>query len=423
MTLTLKLENFDQLDNGSLAWITLNGHGASAGRSTSMDWVLPDATRHVSSHHFDIEFRDGSYWLTDVSTNGTFLLGQNHRLQGPLHLQGGERLIVGHYIIVAEVGNAITNAPQVSPTYTSRAEEADPWDLGVSPQAPVNPLPHRPEGARSFDDVAQDFMPMPPQAPSVAPPAPQPAPNVPAAEPGYPPVAPMPMPSPVVHQASPQGTPPNPTPQPVPTGGTAPAVPQAVPDQAILRAFCEGAGLDPDLAASANSEHLARIVGQALRHASDEIMRMLQDRASVKQFTKGGERTMRNAHGNNPLKFLPDSSEALNAMFLNPREGFMEGPQGVASAMADLRGHQQAVFAALQPALAAVLEGLSPEEIEAAEDSRALLSGSRRGKLWDSYVSRWDAKVSQADHGMLDVFLQAFAQAYSNAVQKEGNFG
>ncbi|WP_141118064.1 FHA domain-containing protein, partial [Leisingera sp. JC1] len=124
LTLTLRLENFDLLENGGPVWITLEGHGASAGRNKSMDWVLPDATRHVSGHHFDISYRDGCYWLTDVSTNGTFLQGQPHRLQGPLQLRGGERLIAGHYVISVEAGAA-------APAAQSRAEEdADPWDLG-----------------------------------------------------------------------------------------------------------------------------------------------------------------------------------------------------------------------------------------------------------------------------------------------------
>ena len=426
MTLTLRLENFDQLENGSPVWITLDGRGASAGRSQAMDWVLPDSTRHVSGHHFDITFSNGVYWLTDVSTNGTFLQGQNHRLQGPLQLQGGERLITGHYIIAVETG-AVSAPMHQAPA--PAAEDADPWDLGLTPQAPVNPLPHRGGSGRAFDDAAQDFLPLPPQAPNASPApapaaAPAPAPAPPAADPGYPPVAPVPMPSPVTPpRAAPPSAPPAPDPQPVPTGKPAPAAPPAAQSQDILRAFCEGAGLDPALAAAADPEQMARAAGQALRQATDEIMRMLQDRASVKQFTKGGERTMRNAHGNNPMKFLPDSREALDAMFLNPREGFMQGPEGFASALADLRGHQQAVFAALQPALAAVLLDLSPEEIEAAEGGRALLGGSRRGKLWDSYVSRWDAKASQADHGMLDVFLKAFAQAYSDAVQGMGILG
>ena len=338
-----------------------------------MDWVLPDTSRHVSGHHFDVRYHDGAYWLTDASTNGTFMQGQHHRIQGPLQLRGGERLIVGHYIISVDAGMPAAQAAPRPPVSQGSGyqDDADPWDLGMQPQDPVNPIPQAPANARAFDDVAQEFlqlspqMPSPSRTPAAAPEAapPPPAPEAPA---GQPPIAPVPMPSP----ASPTPAPapqPAASPPPMPTSASAPAMqqqPQA-PDRTadILRAFCEGAGLDPNLARTSDPEKLAHALGQATSSAATEVMRMLQDRASVKQFTKGGERTMRNAHGNNPMKFLPDAPQAMETMFLAPREGFMEGPESFATALADLRSHQQAVFAALQPALAAVLDGLSPEEI------------------------------------------------------------
>ena len=440
MTLTLRLENFELLQDGSPAWITLQENSINVGRNRAMDWVLPDPSRHVSGHHFDVSFHDGAYWLTDVSTNGTFMQGQHHRIQGAVQLRGGERLVVGHYIIAVESGAAGAQPAAIpQPSYGTSDEEADPWDLGLQPQDPVNPLPRAPASAHAFDDVAQEFLQLTPQmppaqaAPATPPPIPSPPPTTPSpyvlpAEPaagqaaGQAPIAPMPMPSPASPAHPPQATPAPPPSQAMPAAAPPAQAPAADNGAAVLRAFCEGAGLDPQLAGSADPEKLAHALGQAVSSATGEIMRMLQDRASVKQFTKGGERTMRNAHGNNPLKFLPDPHQAMDTMFLTPREGFMEGPESFASALADLRGHQQAVFAALQPALAAVLMGLSPEEIESSEEGRALLGGSRRSKLWDSYVARWDKKASEAEHGMLDVFLKAFAQAYADAAAKHGKF-
>ena len=97
MTLTLKIENYDRLENGGPATITLERRGASVGRREAMDWVLPDPQRHISGHHFDVTYADGAYWLTDLSTNGTFLQGQRYRLEGPHRLSHGDRLVVGHY--------------------------------------------------------------------------------------------------------------------------------------------------------------------------------------------------------------------------------------------------------------------------------------------------------------------------------------
>lgn len=465
MTLTLRIENFDKLEDGGPLWLTLEGKGASVGRKTSMDWTLPDPARHISSHHFDIAFENGQYFVSDVSTNGTFLQGQSHRIQGKHPLAPGERIVVGHYVIVVELGGGNATAPQAAPAAAAPAyapapaAEADPWDFGGGALDPVNPLPSA-RNAHHLDDVAQDFVPlqqapaappipappvhtpdhgqiaaphatphMPPQSPpsgfaadggpmpQVPPALPQdggPMPQVPPApmpaaapQPGAIPMpAPVPAPTPAAAPGSPvPAQAPAPQPQPAPGSGTGGS-------SAIIRAFCEGAGLDASRASVDDPEAFARELGSALRTVTGEVMQMLNDRANVKQFTKGGARTMRGASANNPMKFLPDTNQALEALFTKPREGFQTGAAGYASALGDLRQHQMAVFAALQPALAEILDGLSPDEIEEAAASTAKLGPSRRGRNWDYFVELWDKKAEAGEHGMLDAFLEAFAKSY-----------
>lgn len=371
MTLILRIDNFDVLEHGGPVSITLNGNGCDVGRGKGMDWILPDPARHISSHHFSVAYRDGSYWLSDTSTNGTFLQGSPYRLQAPHQITGGERFTVGHYVIYADLANAASPAMQ-APAPMAQPAENDPWDFGTSAE-PVNPLQQRAD-PRHLDDVAQDFVPTP-----------------------------VPMPTPSAQSIPPQNFQP------------APPQPPAVDNSAILRAFCEGAGLNPTVYQDADAEVLARNLGAVVQSATREIMTMLQDRAAVKQFTKGGDRTMRSATGNNPLKFLPDAEQAVEAMFLKPRDGFMEGPEGFQNALSDIRNHQSAVFAALQPALASLLSGLSPDEIEDSAGS-GILGGASKNKLWEAYVERWDTKAEAGDHGLLDAFLAAFAKSYIEAV-------
>ena len=80
-----------------------------------------------------------------------------------------------------------------------------------------------------------------------------------------------------------------------------------------------------------------------------------------------------------------------------------------------------AVFAALQPALAEVLRGLAPDDIEGRESTSGNLLGSGKGKHWDTFVKRWDEKAKQGDHGMLDAFLLAFSRAYTEASKSDDN--
>lgn len=370
MTLTLRVENFDVLENAGPTSIVLDQRGCEAGRGRAMDWVLPDPSRRVSGQHFSVAFRDGAYWLADGSMNGTYVQGSAHRLQGAHRIQHGERFVVGHYVIVAEFAGA---AP-VTPPLASGGDDNDPWNFGTS-ATPVSPLP-MPANPHHLDDVAGDFVPMPIPVPvqvprvdaPVQPPVYQPAPSVP------------------------------------PQGST----------DAVLKAFCEGAGLNPAEYSDVDMVALAASLGQVVRHSTREVMSMLQDRAAVKQFTKGGERTMRSATGNNPMKFMPDAMAAIEVMFLKHRDGFMKGDDGFDNALRDIRRHQTAVFAALQPALAALLAGLSPDEIEGAVGSGMLGSGNR-AKFWDAYVEAWDAKAAAGDNGLLDAFLHAFADAYAAA--------
>ncbi|SFJ83680.1 type VI secretion system-associated FHA domain protein TagH [Jannaschia pohangensis] len=428
MSLTLKIDNYDRLETGGPTWFALEGRGCQAGRAASMDWVLPDPQRHVSGHHFEVTFDGANYWLRDVSTNGTFLEGERHRMQAPVRLAAGMRFTVGGYIVVVQSGSNVPGASGATPQgqYAPAPDLDDPWASVGGPLEPVNPIPAPPP--RHLDDVASDFVPGPPRSslqvpPQMAPLAPRPVaapplmpPHLQSQAPGQPAPAPsqVPMPAPVPPPMQPpmQAPAPPQMPQaapPPPVAPVAPAGPQAAD---LVAAFCQGAGLDPKTLSDEDAVKLMAEAGAALRVTATEIMAMLRDRSRVKEFTGGGARTMRSAEGNNPLKFMPDTTQALETLFVARKQGFQFGAEGMASAMSDVRSHQAAVFAALQPALREMLEGLSPEEIEA--ETKAGIMGRDKGR-WAAFVAAWDKKSAAGDNGMLDAFMKAFAKAYGEA--------
>ena len=396
MTLTLRIENFDSLQDGGPTSATVSGKGMPVGRSTAMDWSLPDPHRHISSHHFDITYRDNAYWLTDVSTNGVFLDGQRHRIEGAHQIRSGDRFQVGHYFIGAVLGNERAATAQPARTPPPAFDDSDPWAVSSAPVTPIDPNP-RPNPS-AFEDFSSEFIVNP------VPPAPQPAPEQPSS-------APIPAaPSPFGNSASPFS-------QPAPIATPAPQLPTAAPDNsaAIIAAFCEGAGIAPPPPGTpVDATAFARELGKTMQGVAVNLMAMLENRAAAKKFTRGGDRTMRRATDNNPLKFLPDPAQALEVMFTQPRPGFMPGSEAVTAALGDVKLHQMAVFAAIQPALIKLLADLSPEAIEEATGG-GLLAGGRR-KSWDEFVKRWDAKVANHENGMLDVFLAHFAESYAAAV-------
>ena len=74
VALHLKLDNVTNLPDGGPTSLDVQGRrSVDIGRNTYLDWTLPDPARVVSGRHCEIHFRDGGYWITDISTNGTFL--------------------------------------------------------------------------------------------------------------------------------------------------------------------------------------------------------------------------------------------------------------------------------------------------------------------------------------------------------------
>jgi type VI secretion system protein ImpI len=69
----------------------------------------------------------------------------------------------------------------------------------------------------------------------------------------------------------------------------------------------------------------------------------------------------------------------------------------------------------MQQALRMLVADLDPQAISAeTEEDRGIASlmGSRKAKLWDIYVARWQAKARRHEGGMVDVFMQYFAECY-----------
>lgn len=469
-TLTLRIENHATLDNGGPVTLTLTGKGAQVGRKSGNDWVLPDPSRHISGHHFDVSFENDAYFLTDVSSNGTFIHGERYRIDGTHQIADGDRFTVGQYIIKAEL-TADVPQPETEPPMATPQQPAAPYSPPPGP-----PAPPAPPQIDEFNDVWGDLggdgslqAPPPRQALTPSPAASVQAPGeygqeptggaVPqqpdfsqmGAAPGVAPAAPTAFPipgersvaaSPAIGtppSAEPAAQPPMPPvpdpaapgigsegfgiaqsatpPQPVaPQPQAAPVYPPTANTDAFLRAFMEGAGITDASQLQIPPEHLGRILGQVARVGTNELMRMLQDRAAVKLFVSNEDRTMRVATGNNPMKFMIDSDQAFEAMFLEPREGYLTGADGFENALSDIRRHQAAVIAALQPALAEMLVGLAPDEIEG-EISGGIMGGSSR-KAWDEFTKRWEARAAQGENGMLDAFIKAFSRHYAEALRK-----
>ncbi len=119
--LTLTIENTECLPKQVPACMHVPNHGCLAiGRNSELSWTLPDPHRFISGRHCEIYDRAGTYWLYDLSTNGTFINGGHDRIRAAQPLRHGDRIAIGIYVIAV----TIEPEPTVVGRFPPATEEA-----------------------------------------------------------------------------------------------------------------------------------------------------------------------------------------------------------------------------------------------------------------------------------------------------------
>lgn len=451
MTIFLMIENLDQLADGGPIQFQADRRGFELGRERHLDWTLPDPSRFVSGRHCEVRYERGGYYLYDVSRNGTFLNGSPSRMKSPHRLESGDRLQIGPYLISVTVQAPAAGAGDEEEFGGAPvAGGVDSiWDTGApaAPPADRRDFVQPAAKGRRAPDIAEQFM----ELPSIqAPPAPfAPPPSAsPFGAPAVSPAAPLGAPPPAAENpfARPPGGAESPFAQPMPgqpriapapdAGGMAegfiqpvvraqpapapvlpgPAAPRPGSGGNFLAAFAAGAEISPAALAGRDPDELAHELGQLLNIVVRQLSGLLKARAAAKAMTKSGKRTTLQAGGNNPLKFIPTPDETIEVM-LAGRRGYLDARKSLEEAFADLESHEIATFSAMQKALSRLLDGIAPQTIDNKVPGSAFTS--KKARAWDEYVARWEAMSDAGEHGVLNVFLTHFAEAYDEATRKK----
>ncbi len=423
MTLRLSIENMDRLPDGGPLRIEVKGRGLDFGRDAHLDWTLPDPSRTVSSKHCEVRYRDGGYWLHDVSTNGTFVNGSQFRLDAPYLLRDGDRLNIGPYIIAVSVEGQRASAAGGASTAPS-PPVSDVWDAAEEAAAPDDRSAYQVQKPQARSPDFLDFaalietakVPVQAEAPTptdawLATPAPAPGPT--------------PVEIPVQVVPSPRRpAPPSPSREETPAAAVVPAAraqPEAVSDAALLARIAHAAGIPERAIAGRDPNALADEIGLAIRLSTQNLAQMLSTRAELKTLMRSASRTMVRAIENNPLKFSSTVEEALAIMFGGPTRQYLDARATIEASFADLKTHQVLTYGAMRDALDALFEDLAPERIDRSvevDHGLGRIVASRKAKLWDIYVDRWRAKTKRADGRLLEAFMALFAEAYDRLQDK-----
>lgn len=481
MSLRLTIENVPSLTSGDPIEMVLEQHGLVIGRAAHADWTLPDPRSHISSIHCEIDYRDGRYYLTDRSTNGTFVNGSGDRLAKPWQLRDGDLIQIGAYEVRVEeipedgAGASAGGDERLEATFApgldwsqgagGAAKASDPGRFGREPPKPLF--------QSGGDPMMRAFA-----APSAAPAVPAGGGNPfglggdPAPAPGYAPVHPAtsayaapaggdpfgiggsapaaPAPPPVAAPApagddiwaklqgfgtvdfgaSPPPPPPPaavaPTPAASSARAAAPAVATGSDGGALFDRFLAACGLKrSDIGANA-PETVLDAAGQLLTQATDGLIRLLDARTRVRhQFGVGANVTTFQRAGNNPLKWTRSPAQALKQMIGEPEAGFLSGPQAVRGAFEDMQAHEVALIAAMQEAMQATIARFSPDAIKQRISARgwlkSVLPGAREATLWRAYETEFKAFADETEAAYLDLFAKHFKKAYERNIQKVGS--
>ena len=550
MPLKLTITSYQRLSPGQEIAKTLGREPLTIGRAAQNDWVLQDPERILSKHHCTVLYRDGAYFLTDFSVNGTFLNDSPQRIarNQTVELNDGDHFVLGEYeISVAFDSGEPDSEALLEGPFTDIVPPSDSELLGGAPPPAAAPPQHGGDawpdhlkpplddilsGERGGPDLARHAAPPisgrpattpspdlssperinfelpslvtgaglrkslapttePPSEPlfSATPSLPeaglavQPAPastalpttpsstpepepkrppepelQIPGAEliaplapelktstasvePGFDPLIPddwWMQPAPPIAAAPAASVAPQPPPQVparhIPTSPVAPVSqrPSASPAKpaatvgadALLRAFCEGAGMPTPKLADGQTAELMANLGAILRETVQGLMEVLLARSDVKgEFRL--DRTTMGPIENNPLKTSPGQpplapEQVMGLLLLGQKDAYMPPVQAVREGFDDIKAHQLAVMAGIQAALNHLLQRFDPGNLEDRLEQNVLDNlwpANRKAKYWDLFIAEYHAIAREAEDDFNKLFGEEFARAYQSRLR------
>lgn len=379
--------------------------GGNIGRSADCDWVVDDGERFISNKHIAIGFSNGTFTLTDTSSNGCYINQSDSALGkgNSIILNENDRIKVGRITIevvsidlMVSTREEVTAAKNVkndalglfdilsqdlnSPSTNTQSDEAkaskvsnpipDDWDLdslidepAVTEKSPAEQKTAEQElrKAEFAQDKAQNKS----------------------------------------HQSA-----------------SMPPVQQNTDNNDVFfDTLFARLQLPEGYKASVNKEDFANDIADILLHSTKGLMGLLAGRSVFKQESRLSM-TMIKPSSNNPIKFALDPSDALEMLLLRKKPGYLASAKAYIQAMEDLQLHQMAFIAGLQKTLEGVLDELAPEKLEAQakQQTTGFFAPKTSAKLWSAFEQKQSELMQSVRENLNDVLADHFSQAYENYI-------
>ncbi|VEF13680.1 FHA domain-containing protein [Pseudomonas fluorescens] len=387
MELVFEMLNTKQFVPTELCQRTFKQAGGVIGRGEDCDWIIPDRKRHLSNHHAIVSYREGSFFLTDTSSNGVQDGSSHARLHKgePVRIEHGSTYILGDFEIRARlVRDPATFDGEVGRPRAAGSIIPDDAFLDLDP---LNALEQQERVYSEIDELLS--------------PSAKPEDSRQRAD-----YARIDMESLMVPELVAAPVEPEPAP-----------APKAVERQS--EGFWEhfGAALGVDLKGLSHDEReaLALNAARLLRQSIGGLQQSLRTRSELKNELRLAQTTVQGTN-KNPLKFAVDPSEALQILFQPSKPGHLPAEQAISRAFRDLQAHQVALLTASRAAVRGTLEHFSPEQLTLRfeRDSKPLIATS--GGRWRAF-GRYHQALRQDDDWSERLLARDFAQAYEEQIR------
>lgn len=384
MQLVFEVRAPESHKSAPLARKVFDSAGGVIGRGSGCDWVIPDASRVLSSHHGLVSYREGRYFLTDISRNGIGVAGSPERLR-----KGQARLISDGDVF--ELGALTMRARLQEPSRPA-------GDVRASPPVPIpddaflslDPL-HGLELDRQMQATSQELEALnelvDEQAWADRYGADQEHVVLPRRQ------------EPLVEVATVQAV--------------APAPPT---DEVFWAQFATALGVDLNALDQPGREVLAIKVAGLFRLTIEGLQQSLRTRDELNNELDmapfGSQGT-----GLNPLKVCSDTDAALAAMLDTRALGQLSAVRAITQAQRELQVHQVALLAACRSALRNARAAFEPGYLLGCFESQGRSAGFfSDGGHWRAYLRHYQRLVAQEQ--LHDRPLGGdFAKAYEEQVR------
>ena len=401
---------------------TFSVEGGTIGRSADNDWVLPDPSRYVSAHHARVQFREGHFYLQDVSTNGVYVNDDMEPLakrgSSGYRLSDGDVLRMGDYHIVAalealQAQQAQQDAAAAVPTSIhalrtlGRAPDGDigaSLDLhellqpgnGTDSVLPVNAYGQSVDSGR-VRALGRT----------------QEAEQLPEAQ------RELPLPEDLDRHSFGQrmarlaeavGR--------EPKAGVSLIALEDV--RTGLDAFCRGAGIEPERLPAEAQVRLLHLAGRLFREALVGLKDLERSRSETRNRYRIESPPQ---EPDDPRPALADSmvEELLIALFVQHEGRRLDSVQWLREAVLEAKLHETATAQATRAAFVEFLDRLDPAELEARFERAARRGKARsadKAQYWDLFTSFYRNLIEMPAEHLPHTFVEAFAAAYREVLKK-----